>query len=762
MTQCTIDHSPILAGTRLKPLVAALVCITASSMSYAQSSNETAPTLKTVQVKGQAEAQAPSSPKFTAPLVDTPQTLQIIPEEVFTQQGAQNLTDVLANTPGISFNAGENGFSTGNSNFSLRGFDTSGSIFVDGARDSGSYSRDIFNVEQVEVAKGPAADNGRGSAGGYINLSTKTPRLENFRSATISYGDDEYDSKARHRLTTDINQKVSPGAAVRLNLMVEDSGVAGRERADNNNWGVAPSVAWGLDSSTRFTLAYQHLEQEARPDWGVPAAMIKGMMRYDAVAASADRDNFYGLASDYDDTKSDSLLAKVEHDFSSTLSFSNQTRLSKTDREARFTVPTGYTPATQQMTSQTQIYDREAASFSNLSNLTALFNTGSIKHHLVAGVEFSRESSDANRYGTNNPAATDIFNPDAYRSPAFELNATQANKVGVNTQAIYIYDTLTLNDQWQLTAGVRGERYKVTIDSNNADGSSSGALNGYKESETTAGGKIGLVYKPASNGSIYVAVGESSLPAGSFLSNPDISRTGDNAFPGFVADAKVVKSRNYEIGTKWDFFDSRLSTNLAVFSTEKRNVAITGLEVGETSATLKGHGKQIVEGVEFGISGKITEQWDVFGGFVILDSKRKHSAWLDEVRKRANPADYGTATRTSGDELAFTPKESASLWTTWRFDAGLTIGAGIQHVGDSWAGRPDDASRIIPNGTFGKLPGYTIGNLMASYTFNENLTLRLNVNNVTDELYATSTNWPANRVLLGTARSAMLSADIHF
>lgn len=760
MTKHDSDHSPLLAGTRLKPLVAALVCIAASSASYAQSN--ASPTLKTVEVKGQTEAQTPSSPKFTAPLVDTPQTLQIIPEEIFTQQGAQNLTDVLANTPGISFNAGENGFSTGNSNFSLRGFDTSGSIFVDGARDSGSYSRDIFNVEQVEVAKGPAADNGRGSAGGYINLATKTPRLENFRSATISYGDDEYDSKARHRFTTDINQKVSNGAAVRLNMMVEDSGVAGRERADSNNWGVAPSVAWGPDSSTRFVLAYQHLEQESRPDWGVPAAMIKGMMRYDAVAASADRDNFYGLASDYDDTKSDSLLAKIEHDFSGTLSFSNQTRLSKTEREARFTVPTGYTPATQQMTSQTQIYDREAASFSNLSNLTALFNTGSVKHYLVAGLEFSRESSDANRYGTNNPAATSIFNPDPYRSPAFELNATQVNEVGINTQAIYIYDTMTFNDQWQLTAGLRGERYKVTIDSHNVDGSSNGAISGYKESEKTLGGKIGLVYKPASNGSIYIAAGESSLPAGSFLSNPDISRTGDNAFPGFVESANVVKSRNYEIGTKWNFLDDRLSTNIAVFHTEKRDVAITGLEEGETAATLKGYGKQIVEGVEFGISGKITEQWNVFGGFVILDSERKHSAWLDEVRKRANPADYGDNIRTSGDELAFTPKESASLWTTWQFDSGLTLGLGVQHVGDSWAGRPDDASRIIPNGTFGKLPGYTIGNAMASYTFNQNLTLRLNVNNITDELYATSTNWPANRVLLGTARSAVLSADIHF
>ena len=142
-------------------------------------------------------------------MLDTPQTVNVIPETLFRQQNARTLTDVLKNTPGISFEAGENGFASGTNNFSLRGFNTSGSIFVDGARDNGSYTRDVFNVEQVEVFKGPAADNGRGGAGGYVNQVTKTPTLQSFIAGGASFGFDQYDSEPRRRATLDTNQVIN-------------------------------------------------------------------------------------------------------------------------------------------------------------------------------------------------------------------------------------------------------------------------------------------------------------------------------------------------------------------------------------------------------------------------------------------------------------------------------------------------------------------------------------------------------------------------
>ncbi|CAD5107967.1 TonB-dependent receptor [Zestomonas carbonaria] len=733
----------------------------------ASDSNKSSVQLGNISVKGQADSYKvdhTSSPKNTAPLLDTPQTINVIPEKLYREQGARNLTDVLKNTPGISFEAGENGFSTNSNNFSLRGFDTSGNIFVDGSRDNGSYSRDVFNTEQVEVVKGPAADNGRGGAGGYINLVTKTPGLSEFVSGGVSYGFDDYNSEPRKRGTLDTNQVLNESTAVRFNLMLENSGVAGREEAEKDSWGLAPSVAFGLNTDTRAIFAYEHLEQNDRPDWGVPAAMVHGMKGnspYSPTTSGADRDNFFGLTSDYDDTTADSFLARFEHDLSDGLTISNQTRWSRVDRQARFTVPTGYTPATQLVNTQTQFYDRVNTTLTNMTNLSAQFATGSIKHSLATGLELTREKSESDRFGTQNRTPTSIFDPNEDRDGPINLPATQTSDVKVDTVALYVYDTLEFNEQWQLTGGLRLENYKVQIDSETAAGAPID-VDGYDDTEFTVGGKLGLVYKPAKNGSIYAAYGVSTQPPGSYLSGSDISRTGENAFPGFVEGADPVEIHGYELGTKWDFFDNRLSTAAALFYTEKKDVPITGADTVGGPVSLKGHGKQIVKGLELSASGKITDAWDVYGGIVFMDSERKHSAYLDQVRKNANPADYGDVDRTSGDELAFTPKMTASLWTTYRLPVGLTLGGGLQHSDSSYLGRPDNANRIIPNGKYGKLPSYTIFNAMASYAVTENVDVRLNIENLTDEEYATSSNWAGTRVFLGNPRTYLVSADFRF
>ncbi|GLK60980.1 MULTISPECIES: TonB-dependent receptor [Azotobacter] len=702
-----------------------------------------------------------SSPKHTAPLLDTPQTISVIPETLYREQGARNLTEVLRNTPGISFNAGENGFSTSSNNFSLRGFDTSGNIFIDDSRDSGSYTRDVFNIEQVEVVKGPAADNGRGGAGGYVNMVTKVPTLERSIGGVATYGFDQYQSEARKRTTLDLNQPLADTVAMRLNLLWEDSGIPGREHAEKNSWGLAPSLAFGLGTDTRAIFFYEHLEQNDRPDWGVPGATVRYMDRHDPGAGSGDRDEFYGLDSDYDDTTSYSFMARFEHDLRDGLSLSNQTRWSRVSRDARYTVPTGYVPATRQATTQTQFYDRDNYTFSNLTNLSARFLTGSIKHNLAAGLEFTLEKSESKGYPTVNGGNTPINEPDYNRTGSATPSKANDSKVKIDTVALYAYDTAEFNERWQLTGGVRLEHYRVRIDSKLANGTRM-AIDGYDDSEFTVGGKLGLVYKPAKNGSIYAAFGVSHQPPGSYLSNPDISRPDANVFPGFVEGADPVVSYSYEIGTKWDFFKDRLSTAAALFYTEKKDVPITGRDAGETQDSHKGDGKQVVYGLELSATGKLTENWSVFGGLMLMESERRHSTRMDQVRRNANPADYGSHSRTDGDDLAFTPEVSASLWTTYRLPFGLTVGGGLQHVGSSYLGRPDDANRIIANGLYGKLPSYTIYNLMASYDINQNIGIRMNVDNLTNEEYPVSSNWNGTRVAWGSPRLVQVSTDFRF
>jgi len=723
--------------------------------------------LATVQVEGQATPE-PASPKFTAPLLDTPQTVSVIPDDVFAAQGARNLTDVLRNTPGISFNAGENGFASGSTNFSLRGFDGSGSIFIDGVRDSGNHVRDVFNLEQVEVVKGAAADNGRGGLSGYVNLVSKAPRLADFIHAGASLGADGSDADASMRTTVDANRQLSAGTAVRLNLLAREGGFPGRAHVHADALGIAPAIAFGLDGDTRLTLAAQYLDQGGRPDWGVPGAMIPGTINHDPDAARADADSFFGLFSDYDDTLAESVSGRIEHEFRPGLVLASLLRWSSTERQALYTLPFGYDADSQEVIGQSQAYQRRNLGLASHTSLSAAFATGRFEHSLATGLELSRERSDALRFGTITPPPTPVHAPDPGRALIGLPEATQSGAVVIDTVAVYLHDTVRLGERWQLSGGLRAERYQVDVDSRSLADDASQGPDGYHVTETTLGGKLGLVYKPVPEGSLYAAVGSATLPPGSWLSNPDISRTGSNAFPGLVGQnnqaAKPQRAVNHELGIKWNSFNERLATSAAVFQTTRRGVAITGKEPGapDSPTLLRGYGRQVVRGVELAVTGNISPAWTIFAGAVFLDSERDHDAWLDAARREANPGDYGSAGSTRGDQLAFTPRRSASLWTSYRFDTGLVLGAGVQHIGPSWAGRPDDADRIVANGRFGQLPGHTVVQLMAAYPINDYLQLRLNLDNAADRRYASSGNWPMTRVFTGPARNWLLSANLRF
>lgn len=703
------------------------------------------------------------SPKATAPLRDTPQTISVVAQEVIRDRASRTLADVLRNTPGISFDAGENGFGTSSNNFTLRGFDTSGSVFVDNARDSGSYTRDVFNIESVEVVKGAAADNGRGSAGGYVNINTKRPTLDGFIAGDLSVGFDQYSTRARKRGAFDINQPIGGTAAIRLNAVVEDSGIPGRDVARNRFWGIAPSVAVGLGTSVRAILSWEHLQRRDRPDWGVPGATIRNTFRYNPAAADARRDAFYGLTSDFDDSTSDAVFGRLEYEPFSGFVVSNQTRWSKVDRRSRLTAPTGFT-APDQVTTGIWFYDRRNETLTNLSAVNARFDTGALYHSIAAGVEITRETSSAPRFGTLNGGTTNLFNPNPDRAPAAPFVVSETARAEIDTFAVYFYDTITIAEKLQLTGGVRGEGYKVVVDSRTAAGAPTGIGN-LSTSPFTWGGKLGLTYKPVENASIYVSASTAALPPGSYLSNPDISRTGDNAFPGLVRGARPVRSYNYEVGAKVDFMDGALSTAIAAFRGEKRNVPVVGRPQATGSNSLQGYHKLIAEGVELSVTGEITPAWNVFGGLLVMRSKRQISDQLEAALGFGNPGDYSAAFPASGldgDRLAFTPNISGTLWTTYRLPFGVTLGGGVQHVGSRFLGRPDDALRVIPNGIFGKLPAYTVFNAMIGYDLTDRIDVRLNVDNIANNRYAVTTNWNGTRATLGASRSFLVSLGFRY
>src|SRR5690349_15094877 len=277
------------------------------------------------------------SPKFTQPLLDTPQTIGIITRDLFEQQGATTLTEALRNSPGVgTFYAGENGSTTTGDGIYMRGFDTSGSIFVDGVRDLGSISRDLFNIEQVEVTKGPdGTEYGRTAPTGAVNMVTRQPMLADRAGASLAYG-----SGQQQRAAADLNRQIGDHSAFRLDVVGQDSGVPGRDRVRNRRWGVAPSLAFGLGTSTRVFLDALHVKQNNVPDGGVPTIGLPGYTSPDALlinspilrrtflnyAQPVDSKNFYGTTSDFNDVTTDMFTARVEHDITPDMTLRNITR----------------------------------------------------------------------------------------------------------------------------------------------------------------------------------------------------------------------------------------------------------------------------------------------------------------------------------------------------------------------------------------------------------------------------------------------------
>ncbi len=696
------------------------------------------PTVLDPVVIADTKTQHLSSPKFAVPLRDLPQTVAVIPSEVFLQQGAATLSDVLRNTSGITFAAGEGGSAAATSGdaFYLRGFDTSNNIFVDGVRDVGAYSRDVYNLDQVEVAKGPAgADIGRGGASGYVNVTTKVPRLENLVAGEVSYGLDEQTSGSRRRTTLDIDEPLEnfpvTGTAVRVNALWQDNDSVARDYAENKSWAIAPSLALGLGTPTRATFAYQHTEQNNLPDYGLPTAQLPGYISPVPVPP-VPRSTFFGFTADSDQVHSDSATARLEHDLNADLKLSNQTRYSANQREASVTTPgqngTAYTPATGLLIRSRQANKRDTSILSNQTNLSANFTTGRLTHNLTGGLELSRETASSPAFtGVTLPAIL-ITNSDPTAAPALTPFRSGAyTDVVTKTAALYAFDTVHFSEHWQADASVRADRYHTHYLSVAATGVPSvvDAQHGL------VSWKTGLVFKPVAAGSLYAAYAVSLTPPGTDFTLS--SATGNQNNP----DTDPQQTSNLELGVKWDFNHGRLSTTAAIFKTVNDKTVYTDPVLGAVPA-----GKQTVKGFELGATRRITDHWLILANVSFLDSE----------------IDSGTTSggNTAGSALPLIPKWSGNLYTSYHFHSGLLLGGGGQYSAE--VARRDNNTPSVPRTS----PAYWLFNAMVSYPLTKHVSLRFNVNNLFDRKFVQAANNNGARFMPGAPRAYLLTADYRF
>jgi catecholate siderophore receptor len=653
-----------------------------------------------------------TSPKFTAPVRDVPQTVQIISATVIEEQGATSLRDVLRNTPGITFQAGEGGGGLPGDKFTMRGFSAENDILIDGVRDVGAYSRDSYNLEQVEVIKGPSsAVSGRGATGGSINLVTKSPQTSAFQRGTLGVGTEGYG-----RATADVNQPLArEDAAVRLNAMWTTSGVAGRDIVENHRWGIAPSLALGLGQSTRWNFDYQHLEQDNIPDYGVPSAALDDPL--------IEWGSFYGLRDyDYEDVRSDIATARVEHDIASDFTLRSVVRYGWTDRDSAITAPRPPNRQLQQRTMSNEVWAAQ-------TSLTGGFETSSLRHAFVAGIEGAHETTDnRNRAQSTNQPPVDLYHPDPTEAPLGPMppNTGNPSTTRARTLALYACDTVRVAEQWQVAAGLRVDDFDVDYRQRDL---ANGAQTDLESGDTLLTGRVGVVYNPRPNGSVYLGYSTAAVPT----ADGGNTGTGLSDNPNAVNNPNLDPEETYnvELGTKWDLAENRLALSAALFRTEKTNARTRN--ANDEPYVLDG--RQRVDGVELGVTGRLNDRWTAVAAVAAMRS---------EIVESANPDEQG-------NDLARTPELTASLWTTYEFPGGITLGAGAQYM--------DAVFRSTTNLTQ-TVPDYWLFDVMASCAVNETLMLRLNLDNLTDERYVDRVG--GGHQIPGPGRSAVLSAAFRF
>ncbi|MBL9168885.1 MAG: TonB-dependent siderophore receptor [Verrucomicrobiales bacterium] len=720
--------------------------------------------LPEVVVKGEQDPgykpESVASPKIVTALRDTPQTVNVVPRQVIEDQNATTLRDVLRNVPGISFQAGEGGVPAGDQ-LTIRGFAARTDLFVDGVRDVGGYTRDAFNVEQVEIFKGPNSTySGRGSTGGSVNMVAKTPKLNPFYGGSLSYGSDDY-----YRGTLDFNQPIPQlsklgleGAAFRLNGLYHDQDFAGRDWIHDHRWALNPTLALGLGTRTRAVLSYLHLQENNLAGYGLPFVSSRnnpyGGRSAVGRIAPLPYDSFLGLVDrDFEDLVNDIAGLRFEHDFTDTVKLQNQTRYGRTDRDSVITAPriirnptadplygpydlgsgrvvTGSDGALYGLNHEFQSRDQVTDVFSNQTDLRTEFETGKLGHTLVTSFEYSHETEAnylrSSTVGTAFPYPAQLSNPLSPSSsdlfhPYFRTGAR--NQAIVDAAGLSVFDTIELSEKWLFTAGLRGDVFSTTYHQR----ATNGVTTTLARTDIEPTWRSGLVYKPLPHGSVYFGYGTSFNPSAEGL-----TLAANNA----ILDPEL--GRSYELGTKWDLFRERLSVSAAVFRTDKDNYRNTDPITSVVSTT----GKVRVQGIELGVSGRVTERWSIYGGYAFMDS---------EILKSSTVTTYdGVAIREQGHRLNNTPEQTASISTTYELPWRFTLGTGVFFVDERFSHNVEKQS----------VAGYWLQDGFVSWKANDHIDIRVNVSNLWDKEYIDRVG--GGHAIPGAGRSAILTASFKF
>ncbi len=765
-----------VAGLAMAPAAFAADAVDAAPVATAPASAPADADVSEVSgVKVDARKQAAESPKYTTKPLDTPQTITIVSQGVIEAQNLLSLRDILSTVPGITFGAGEGGGGYGDA-INLRGYSANNDLTIDGVRDSAQYTRsDPFNLEQLEVVNGAnGVYSGSGSVGGTINMVTKRPGRRDSVGVSAGVGTEGY-----LRATVDANHVINDSVAFRLNAMAHKNDVPGRDVEKAERWAIAPSITFGIDGPTQFTILYSHQEDTNTPQYGVPFFNGRPL-------PGVDPSNYYGYSNvDTQEQTVDVLTGIIEHRFSDNFSIRNLARYQKVTQlsivnppQGTWCLANGMKPVAWSQTNTTgytaclssdpapgfyqpsgprgNLRDSENTLLYNQTDATLTFATGGLQHRLVVGAAFMSEDFHLDTGSIQRTAAgvapaypaMSIANPNHVYSGPLNYIRSGIQDGERENQAVYVFDNVELSQQFAFNFGLR---YEHNEGQNRSDAySTAGVVTAgttFGNDENLFSYRVGLVYKPIPNASVYLAYGNSETPSQATVN-------GSGACTSATCTVEPEKAESFELGAKWDLYGGRLSLTGSVFRNDRANYKVASGDPTVPDQQLDGSAR--VDGVALGASGRLTDKWSVFANYTYLDSKVLQGV-----------SDYNAGLGldfTKGDPLTNVPDHAFSLFTTYDLPRDIQVGYGVTYQGEYYLTQHGQVTAVPPVRTTIPLvtsEAYWVHRATVSWRVNRSLDLRLNVNNLFDEVYynrGRNNGWATP----GERRSTRLSLNYRF
>lgn len=656
-------------------------------------------------VKGYKTGTSRSSTRTETALIDTPQSISVVTQDQVRDQGISSMGEAVRYVPGVAIQQGEGH----RDQLSIRGNVTTADFFIDGARDDVQYYRDFYNIDRIEVLKGPnAMAFGRGGSGGAINRVSKAADGERVRQLAVTAG--AYD---RRRVQADIGGQFSDAFAFRLNAMTEDSGTF-RQYGDLERRGVNPTVTLKAGENTSIQAGYEYFNDNRFNDRGIPSM---GGLPYHTAPETFFGDPNQNVA----DAIVNSGYAVITHDFSADTSVRNYTRYTDNSRFYQNVYAGSAVSGAGTLSIVGYNNNIERGNFTNQTDLTRKFSTGSLKHTALAGMEVTRQDSDAFRNtaffnNVTTSVTVSAGNPITTVPITFRQSATDAdNRSEVRVYAGYLQDQVEITDSLQVIGGLRYDRFDIDFHNNRTGASLS-------RDDGLLSPRLGVVVKPKADVSVYGSYSTSYLP-----SSGDQFATLTQQLQGL----KPEHLENYEIGAKWDVTPA-LNVSAAVYQLDRENTSATD---PNDPTQLVPTGASRTRGAELAATGHVTGRWQVIGGYAYQDA---------EITKT-------TAAAPAGRKAALVPRHMASLWNKYDFTPQWAAAIGVIHQTDQFA--------AVDNTV--RLKGFTRFDGAVFYNLSENHRFQLNFENLLDREYALTAH-NNNNISPGSPRTFWASVIANF